>query len=232
VTRSEPRRQRILEMLATGDGARSSARLCEVGRDCTGSSGAGLMLMSGDVPRGSLGATDAVSGLIEDLQYLLGEGPCLDAYRHDRVVHEADIAGPVAHRWPAFSAPAVAAGVRAVFAFPVRLGAVRLGALDLYRDHPGELDADQFADALIVADVAARWVLDMQADAPTGVLAAELEAGADLHFVVHNAAGKVSVQAGVTITEALVRLRAHAFANERTLNEVAHTVVAGTLRFT
>ena len=43
--------------------------------------GAGIMLMSGDVPRGSLCTTDEVSALIEQLQYDLGEGPCVDAYQ-------------------------------------------------------------------------------------------------------------------------------------------------------
>ena len=118
-----------------------------------------------------------------------------------------------------------------MFAFPVRLGAVRLGAVNLYRDRPGSLSDDQHADALVMADVAARWVLDMQADAPPGALAAELEFGADFHFVVHNAAGKVSVQARVSITEALIRLRAFAFSHDRLLRDVAEDVVARTLRF-
>jgi hypothetical protein len=111
--------------------------------------------------------------------------------------------------------PAVEAGVRAVFAFPVRQGAARLGAVNLYRDRPGPLSDDQHADALVMADVVARWVLDRQADAPPGTLAAELELSADFHFVVHNAAGKVSVQAGISVTEALVRLRAFAFSHDR-----------------
>jgi hypothetical protein len=187
--------------------------------------------MSGDVSQGSLCTTDEVSGLIEDLQYTLGEGPCMDAYRHDRVVLEPDLANPRAPRWLAFTPPAVEAGVGAVFAFPVRQGAVRLGAINLYQDRPGSLSDEQYADGLVMADVAARWVLDMQADAPSGALATELELGADFHFAVHNAAGKVSVQAAVGITEALVRLRAYAFRNDRPLGDVAQDVVAGALRF-
>jgi len=227
---SADRLGRILAELSAGAGARSSARLCEVSRDVAGVSGAGVVLMSGDVPRGSLCTTDKVSVVIEDLQYTLGEGPCVDAYHLDRVVLEPDLADPRNPRWFAFTPPAVQAGVRAVFAFPMRQGGVRLGAIDLYRDQPGPLSDDQHADALVMADVVAAWVLDMQADAPPGALASELESGADFHFVVHNAAGKVSVQAGVSITEALVRLRAFAFSNDRHLRDVAKAVVAGTLR--
>src|SRR5438552_17004497 len=125
------RLQRILAELSAGDGGRSSARLCAVGTDIIGMSGAGIMLMSGDVPRGSVCTTDDVSALIEDLQYGLGEGPCVDAYNQDRPVLEPDLAHPDEARWLAFSGPALEAGARAVFGFPLRVSAVRLGALNL-----------------------------------------------------------------------------------------------------
>jgi DNA-binding GntR family transcriptional regulator len=82
----------------------------------------------------------------------------------------------------------------------------------------------------VLADVTARWVLDAQAGAPSGVVAEALEAGADFHFAVHNAAGIVSVQEAITITEALIRLRAFAYSNDRLLAEVAQDVVAHRLR--
>jgi hypothetical protein len=89
--------------------------------------GASIMLMSGEIPRGSLCSSDGVSHLIEDLQYTLGEGPCVDAYRQDTVVAEPDLADPVTRRWPVFSPPAAQAGARAVFRFPLRVGTVHLG---------------------------------------------------------------------------------------------------------
>ena len=224
------RLQRILAELSAGGQGWSSARLCEACAEVVGVSGAGVMLMSGDVPQGSLCTTNAVSGLIEELQYTLGEGPCVDAYQQDRAVAEPDLADPDTRRWPVFSPPAVQAGVRAVFGFPLRVGTVRLGALNLYRDRPGPLSGDQHADALVVADVAARWVLEAQAGAPPDTVAEELEARADFHFAVHNAAGMVSVQEGISVTEALIRLRAFAFSSDRLLAEVAGDVVARRLR--
>jgi hypothetical protein len=130
----------------------------------------------------------------------------------------------------AFTPPALDAGVRAVFGFPLRVGAVRLGALNLYRDRPGPLTGDQHADALVLADLAARWVLEAQAGAPPGVVAQELEIGADFHFAVHNAAGMISVQQGISVTEALIRLRAYAFSKDRLLADVAADVIARRLR--
>jgi hypothetical protein len=106
---------RILFELSARGGERSSARLCEVSAHVIGVSGCGVMLMSGDVPRGSLCTTNAVSALIEDLQYTLGEGPCVDAYKQDRVVLEPDLAHPRTARWFAFAPKAVEAGARAVF---------------------------------------------------------------------------------------------------------------------
>src|SRR5487761_776827 len=226
------RLRRILnELSARDDGGRSSARLCEVSADIVEVTGSGVMLMSGDVPRGSLCATDEVSRVIEDLQYTLGEGPCVEAHEQDRVVLEPDLADPRTPRWLAFSPPALEAGARAVFAFPMRVGSVRLGALNLYRDQPGPLSDDQHADALVMADVAAQWVLDMQADAPPGTVSETLEDGADFHFALHNATGMVSVQLRVSITEALVRLRAAAFGRGRPLDELAQDVIARRLRF-
>jgi GAF domain len=219
------RLQRILGELSAGEGAWSAARLCVACPGIVQVDGAGVMLMSGDVPRGSLCTSNQVSHLIEDLQYTLGEGPCVDAYRQDMVVTEPDLADPMTRRWLAFSPPALQAGVRAVFGFPLRVGTVRLGALNLYRTRTGPLDAEQHANALVMAEIAARWVLEAQAGAPADTVAAELEIGADFHFTVHNAAGIVSVQEGISVTEALIRLRAYAFSHDRLLADVAQDVI-------
>ena len=194
------RRLRILARLA-GNGApeRETKRLCEVCAEVTGMSGAGIMLMSGDVPRGSVCTTNEVSALIEELQYALGEGPCVDAYRDDRPVLEPDLAEPDRPRWLAFTGPAVEAG---------RAGGVRLpapgGGRPPRRAQPvprpaGPLTDDQHADALVMADVAAQAVLVLQADAPPGTLATALEAGADFQYVVHQAAGMVAAQLDVSV---------------------------------
>jgi hypothetical protein len=221
---------RILAALsAEGDGW-SSTRLCEVCPQIMGVDGAGVMLMSGEIPRGSLCVSGEVSRLIEELQYTLGEGPCVDAYQQNRVVAEPNLADPVADRWPAFTPAALQAGVRAVFGFPLRAGAVRLGALNLYRGRSGALSGDQQGDALVVAEVAARWVLEAQAGALAGTVAVEVEAGADFHLIVHNAAGMVSVQEEISVTEALIRLRAFAFSHDRLVGDVASDVVARRLR--
>ncbi len=223
---------RILALLpAFPDAEQRSSRLCEVAAEIASMSGAGIMLMAGEVNQGSLCSSNKVSASIEDFQYTLGEGPCVDAYNQDQPVHEPDLADPVMARWIAFTPLAVQAGARAIFGFPIKTGAVRLGALNLYRDIPGELTADQLADSLVMADVAARAVVAMQAAAFPGTLSTQLEGLASLRAVVHQATGMVSAQLGVNVAEALVRIRAFAFSAGRTVDEVAQEIVARQLRF-
>lgn len=229
---SGERRRRILAGL--DDGTRdnvTAGRLCEVSSRMTGLAGAGIMLMAGELPIGPVATTGPISALIEDLQYTLGEGPCVDAYRLGRPVLEPDLADPVVPRWMAFTAPAVDAGARAIFGFPLGIGAVRLGALDLYADRPGPLTDDQYADGLILAELATQVVLAMHAGGSTDAWATELLQGSHLLHAVHQASGMVSSQLDVSVAEALIRLRAFAFGNQRPLADVAADVVARRLRF-
>ena len=226
------RLMRILAQLSSGGATEPEASsLCQVCAKVSAVSGAGIMLITGDEEQGSLCSSDEVSAVIEELQYTLGEGPCVDAYHKNRPVIEPDLAEPANPRWLAFTPPAVEAGARAIFGFPLQVGAVRLGALNLYRDQPGPLSDEQYADALVLAGVAAHAVLAMQAQAPPGMLAAELDQEANFRFVVHQASGMVAVQIGISVGEALLRLRAHAFGNERLLVDVAEDVVGRRLRF-
>ena len=204
--------------------------LCQLAAEITGASGAGIMLLSDQLARGSLCNTDGIAFYLDELQFTLGEGPALDAHARGTPVLEPDLDAPSSSRWPALVPLAVRAGVRAVFAFPLRIGAVRLGAVTLFRDAPGPLDDTQYADALVMAVVATRMILALQADAPPGSVAAELEEGANFHFVVHQAAGMVSIQLSIGVTEALVRLRAHAFLTERSIDDVSRDVVDRRLR--
>jgi len=211
------------------DGSGAS-HLCQISAEVSGTSGAGIMVLSGELARGSLCTTDGVSAYIDDLQFTLGEGPSIDAHRDGRVVDEPDMDAPEISRWQLLSPVALQAGVKAMFGFPIRIGAARLGAMNLYRDSSGPLDADQYDAALVMSEVAARTMLAMQGNAPPGTVAVELETGANFHLVVHQAAGMISVQLDIGVTEALVRLRAHAFGADRPIDEVARDIVDRHLR--
>ena len=226
---SSERRLRILVELGSGDV--TTPKLCEVSRRILNVTAAGIVLFTDEIPLGSACTTSRMVEVVENLQHALGEGPCVDAYRHGRPVLEPDLADPGAPRWPAFTGPALEAGVRAIFAFPLGVGSARLGALSLVVDRPWSLTDDQHADALVMATVAAESLLAMQAGGSPSDLATELEANSNFHYVVHQAAGMVSAQLEVGVGEALVRLRAHSFAAERPLAGVAADVVGRRLRF-
>jgi hypothetical protein len=221
---------RIVDRLAASGGSLSTpGPLCEVAAEIVDVTGAGVMVLTDGVPQASLCAIGPVSALIEELQFTLGEGPCVDAHQTGEVIAEPDLAAPVEFRWPAFTPQVLDAGARAIFGFPVRIGAARIGALNLYRDHSGQLSDDQHADALVMADVIARALLDLQANAEPGAVPVELNA--DIHGAVHQAAGMVSIQLNISVGDALVRLRAYAFGADRSLVEVAQEVVARRFRF-
>jgi hypothetical protein len=221
---------RILARLAVDDGTDDAPRLCTVCAEVTSVDGAGIMLLAGDRPQGSVCTSDATSTRIEELQYTLGEGPCIDAHRQHTPIVEPDLADPETLRWTAFGPAALAAGARAVFGFPLSVGQTHVGAMNLYRNRPGSLSADQHADALVMADVAARAIISIQAGAPAGTLASQLETSGNFRFVVHQASGMVAAQLDVPVDDALSLLRAHAFARGRTVTDVARDVVDRRLR--
>ncbi len=211
-------------------GSGTGARLAQACVDSLDVTGAGIMLMVDDEHRGTFGSSDSAIEVVEDLQFTLGEGPCIDTYRTGRPVLEPDLGHPIEHRWPGFAELALAAGVVAIFGFPLLVGRIRLGALDLYFNHPGTLSAQQYTGAVAIADIAAHAILDLQAGAAPGALASELDAGVRLRTVVHQASGMVSVQLDIPVGDALARLRGHAYAEERPIHDVAQDVVDRRLR--
>jgi hypothetical protein len=205
-------------------------RLCAAAVRALAASGAGVSVMTEEGLRGLAVASDQASERIDELQFSLGEGPCMDAFSSSRPVLEPDLSRGGLARWPVYSAAAHAEGVRAVFAFPLQIGAARLGVLDLYRDQTGSLSSGEFSQALTFADVATTMLVDGQEQAPEGAAAEGLAGVFDYRAEVHQAQGMVMVQAAVSLTEALALLRAHAFAHARGIGEVARDVVTGRLR--
>jgi hypothetical protein len=200
-------------------------QVCAASVDLLGVSGAGLTLMTG-AELGAVWASDPGSLAVENLQFALGEGPALDAFRGGAPALEPSLAAAIV-RWPFFGPQALDLGVHAVFSFPLQMGVICLGALNLVRSAPGFLSGDELADALVLADVVTDDLIDLQAQgtlywAPSDHLGRRAR--------VHQATGMVSVQIGSDMATALARIRAYAFANEISIFEVADLVLARTLR--
>jgi hypothetical protein len=221
---------RVVAALAVGE--RDPQRsLCAASAEVVGVSGAGIVLVSAGRMLGTVCVSDTVVEAVEELQYTLGEGPCVDAWRTGTPVLEPDLAAPGSVGWPSFREGAVKAGMRAAFGFPLLVGESCIGALNLFCDSSGPLRDEQYLDALVVARVASRTVLGWQSIAGSNSLAWQLEQVPAHRAVVHQASGMVSVQARVPVDDALVLLRAHAFAAGRTIGSVASDVVNRELAF-
>jgi GAF domain-containing protein len=220
---------RIVAALAIGERDPNHS-LCVASAAAIGVAGAGVILMSGGRALGSVCASGPMTEAAEDVQYTVGEGPCIEAFRTKAPVSVPDLADPAFTRWPGFGEGARLAGVRAVFGFPLLIESVCFGALNLYHDFPGALRDDQYEDALAVAHVASRTVLGWQSVAGPGSLAWQLEHVPMHRAVVHQAGGMVSVQARISIPDATVMLRAYAFAEDRAISEVSTDIVNGVLR--
>jgi hypothetical protein len=183
-------------------------------------------------PRETVYTSGQVAADMEELTLTLGEGPGMDALDGG-----PELAGDLSdarsqQRWPVFAAAAVDAGVHAAFAFPLRIGGIRLGVMDLYRLRPGGLDHDQLRDALLLADTACALLLDTAHQPRPGIADLSPERASPQHPEVHQATGMIIAQLGVTAAVALIRLRAYAYSHERHLSDVAADVVARRLRFT
>ena len=131
-----------------------------------------------------------------------------------------DLAAGPANRWPAFAAAALALGVHAEFSLPLTAGPRGIGTFDLCRDRPGMLSDEQLADALVAADIARDAVLYQPYAAGGPGVAELLEAAGTDWIVIHQATGMIAAQLDDTIANALARLRAAAFASERSMYDV------------
>ncbi|MFE6892058.1 ANTAR domain-containing protein [Streptomyces sp. NPDC057694] len=188
-----------------------------------GLDGLGLLLSPTGGPAQLMQSHGKHTGTLEDLQQVQGQGPSLDAARLGTLLLIPDIAQYTGEQWPGLPAAIQALDVHAVFAFPLRIGIIGLGALSGYRIHPGPMSDEQLADAFGLAETLAQLTIATATDlAPTALLD-----DPGLHFAeVHQATGMLAAQLDTDCDHALILLRGHAFSHERPLLDVARDVLA------
>lgn len=217
--------ERLLALLGqAGDGRKPVQRICELCVSELGVSGAGVIVMGGPLKDGSqvlLHTTDDAGAQLEDLQLTVGEGPSVDAYNSGGPVIVPDLEREH-RRWPIFAPGAAAFGVAAVFSLPLQVGAARFGVLNLRRGTPGPLSDLQRSGAFTLAEASTVALLD-DVEAPNGMT---LLGQGDIHNTVHQATGILTIQLDLSLRDALLRIRAHAYAHQLTLNEVGRQIVS------
>jgi GAF domain-containing protein len=217
--------------LPQGSGSGLLYRVCTAATQTLAASGSGISMMTEAGARGVYAASDPLTERIEELQFVLGEGPCWEAFSLRRPVLVPDLGGVSPARWPMYLPAVQDSGIRAVFSFPLQMGAMRLGVLDVFRKRTGSLTRDELADALTVAGVAMAALLDRHEEAAASGSGDGLADAGEHRAELFQAQGMVMVQLGVSIGEAMARMRAYAFVHGRRLDEVARDVVARRLHF-
>ena len=193
--------------------------------------GASISVMGTAGRQTTIAASDSLATRLEELQFDLAEGPHWQAIAENRAVLAADLDSSDGDAWPVFTPAAVRAGARAVFSFPLRLGAVVIGTVDLYRMRPGELDRPSVETAQVLAEAATMAAAGLAIRSARESEQAEPGGAPALRREVHQAIGMIIVQLDVPATDAFARLRAHAFAAGRSVHDVAIDVVGGRLDF-
>lgn len=228
-------RRRIAEqpvLPAGGDSAPDRLRrMCTAAAHELSACGVAVSVLAEGGMRGVLVASDPISERVEELQLLLGEGPCVDALAARRPVLVSVFDAAAKTRWPLYCPSVYDDGVRAVFAFPLQVGAAQLGVLGVYRANAGPLSTDEVGQALTFSQIITDTLIGDQDSGPCDELSHGLQDAVEQHGVLFQAQGMVMVQLGVPLAEALTRMRAYAFAESRSLIEVSQDIVARTLSF-
>ena len=221
-------------------GIPAANELCLASVGLFGVDGAAVSMVFDGASRGTFGSSSETSRRLDEYQFTFGEGPCLDAVAARVPVMVSDLDSPDGGRWPAFTGAALEEGIRGVFAMPIMVTSVCVGALDLFREAPGPLEKDQLAGAVMAAQLASLALLDLIAggnpgnpgdpwhtvpDDPSGgedawALLADMD-----RIDVYQATGMLISQLDVGPAEALVRLRAHAIATNQTASQVALAIL-------
>lgn len=195
-------------------------RLCRAAVTATGVNSCGVTMITHGGQSVTAHSSAPQAQAVEDLQHTLGEGPGVDASNSGGSVLVADLGDaedPAVRRWPTFARQAMDTGVLAAFAFPLLLGTSRIGAMSLYRSSPGALSSGQLSRGLVTADSVALTLAGNGDGLPVPDRTDPMR--------VHQAAGMAMVQLGVPIDQALLRMRALAFADGTSVDELADAIL-------
>lgn len=219
--------------LVDGRGVETVARACRMCVEMLPVDGVSVSIMTDTQNRELLYVSDALIDTVENLQFSLGEGPCFEAFHHGRPVLVPDLADVRVTEWPVFASTIRKHPIGAVFALPIGIGVIRIGALDMYRSTAGSLSPDELATALKVVDIIGLALLGRSGDGAhgdgSGVDRVVMAAPGD-HVEVHQATGMLLSALGMPAEEAFARLRAYAFSHDRFIGDVAHDIVTRELR--
>lgn len=189
---------------------------------------AGIMLAAPDGQLRVMASSSEAMRVLELFEVQAREGPCLDSHRTGKPVVNQDLA-TVNGRWPQFAPEALAAGFRSVHALPMRLRGTVIGALNLFRAGPGQMDQADLEAAQALADVATIAILQNRSALEAQVINDQLTHALNSRIVIEQAKGMVAERLNLDMERSFAVLRGHARNHNLRLADVAEAVIAGAL---
>lgn len=184
----------------------------------------GVLLESPDGTLNLAAATSEKMSRLEESEISNNEGPCFEAYRDVKQIVAEDLQLTL-EQWPNVTQVALDMDLHSVYAFPLRLRDDCIGALNLYREHPGPFDDRDVRLAQAFADVAAIGILQQRQIIEAQTRADQLQGALNTRVVIEQAKGVLAGKTGVTPDEAFEALRKHARNNRMNVHKLAVRVV-------
>lgn len=170
--------------------------------------------------------TNTLGTYLDEEQFVLGDGPTFSSRFSLSPIHVENFQSKSSvDSYPAFSRVAIKHEIVSAHAFPLIIGSARIGALTLYWKHPVSLGADHYADCLILATLATAELVRVQAGIDDDSITEMFETQQLRKSVLQIAAGMTAEKLNCNVIEALVRIRALAFAQDLPVTQIAKSIV-------
>ena len=196
-------------------------------RNIGGADLAGVTLLRDGRPTTAV-FTDPTSPEIDSAQYETGVGPCLDAWRHQRVFRIESTAED--EQWPAFSQAAVEHGVRSTISLPLGVRGNGIGALNLYSREPAAFSAESEEIGMLFARQASVALANAQLYDSAYSMTQQLQEALTSRAVIDQAKGMLMREHGIGAEEAFELLRLSSQRQNRKLRDLAQEMVDGARR--
>ncbi|WP_160148701.1 GAF and ANTAR domain-containing protein [Amycolatopsis alkalitolerans] len=179
-----------------------------------------------DTPLRRVAETPVELAVLQETQIRQHRGPDIDCLATGEFVDAID-PDEIRARWPGFGDLAVAAGISALGAIPLRAGDAVIGSMLLARTRPGPLDPVGFEAVAALADVAATAALRTYSLDRCNTLAEQLKVALDSRIRIEQAKGVLAAKLGTSPDEAFAVLRKTARDQNRKLADLAGDVIEG-----
>jgi hypothetical protein len=207
------------------DDSSLAQRICDVGKVLLSVEGMSLSIVVHRVLNSDVGTSKEYM-FLDEQQFTFGQGPTFDASLSENPVEASNLDSyGDRNRWPIFAPIASSKGIHSITAYPLRSGNESLGVITAYRKSHLELSPSEYVDGLTLGVVASNLLLMKLSGNMDPDLREILGPTMQDQSIIHLASGMVAEQLNITIIEAMVRIRAHAYKTDQPLSLVSNKII-------